>query len=225
MIISVDLMGHGQTDSPKSAERYNMKQAADDLISILDQLSIDKSYVLGYSMGGRLALATAVYYPERMNALLLESSSPGLRTQKERRQRVEKDEALAEGIEKNGMVSFINHWEKLPLFKTQSKQARERLRGQRLRNNPTGLANSLRGMGTGAQDSFWAELSTLHVPVLLVVGDLDQKFCGIAREMDRSLPNSHIITVPEAGHAVHVEHPRFFDKIVQEWIIKKGRTE
>lgn len=219
-VIRVDLIGHGVTDAPTDTKRYSMMQAVCDMVSVLDKLSIEKASILGYSMGGRLALATAVRYPERINALLLESSSPGLRTEQERRDRVQRDEALANCIEQDGVGSFIDRWEKLPLFATQREQDRDILRHQRMKNNPTGLAGSLRGMGTGAQESLWGALLSLHLPVRLVAGALDDKFCGIAGEMDHALPNSQVITVPDAGHAVHVEKPRSFDKIVMKCFYK-----
>lgn len=224
-VIMVDLIGHGETEAPTQASRYTMKNTVRDLVAMLDALSIESAYVLGYSMGGRAALAMAVEYPERVRALLLESSSPGLRTAQERHARIQKDEQQAAYIEANGVAPFVYEWEKLPLFATQSEAVKQSLRQQRLQNTPTGLANSLRGMGTGAQDSFWEKLPMLNVPVLLVVGGLDQKFRGIAKEMDQSLPNSHIMTVPEAGHTVHMEKQQLFGKIVEEWITKNERTE
>ncbi|HET7657450.1 MAG TPA: 2-succinyl-6-hydroxy-2,4-cyclohexadiene-1-carboxylate synthase, partial [Bacillales bacterium] len=152
-------------------------------------------------------------------------SSPGLEAEQERLERIERDEALADRIEQIGVEAFVDEWEKVPLFATQSPEVREQLRKQRLQNRETGLANSLRGMGTGAQRPLWRELGLLEIPVKLVVGELDQKFCRIAEDMSEKLPNVEIITVPEAGHTIHVEKPRIFDKIVEEWIIKNERTE
>lgn len=224
-VIAPDLIGHGTSTAPTDALRYSMDQAADDLALLLDQLDVAKAHILGYSMGGRLALAFAIRHPNRIKTIILESSSPGLKTEKERKERIEQDEALADRIENAGVETFVEQWEKIPLFATQSKEAREKLRKQRLQNSEIGLAGSLRGMGTGAQKSLWGELATVEVPVNLVVGELDLKFRRIAEDMQKRMKNAEVTTVCGAGHAVHVEQSRFFDKIVVAWINHKERNE
>ncbi|HEU5139274.1 MAG TPA: 2-succinyl-6-hydroxy-2,4-cyclohexadiene-1-carboxylate synthase [Bacillales bacterium] len=224
-VIAPDLIGHGRSSAPEDAGRYTMDKAADDLAALLDQLEVQKAYVLGYSMGGRLALTFAIRHPDRVLSLLLESSSPGLESEQKRKERMERDEALADRIEQIGVEAFVNEWEKVPLFATQSAEIRKQLRIQRLQNRERGLAGSLRGMGTGAQRPLWQKLSSLEMPVKLVVGEWDHKFCRIAEEMNERLPDGDIVTVPNAGHTIHVEQSRFFDKIVDEWIIKNERTE
>lgn len=216
-VIAVDLIGHGKTDAPAEPDRYSMEHTVKDLAALLDKLGVERVNVLGYSMGGRLALAFACSYPEKVGRLMLESSSPGLKTEEERSERIIRDEALADRIEKNGVEDFVDEWGKIPLFATQGKDAQEKLRRQRLQNCEAGLAGSLRGMGTGAQESFWPKLKGLDVPVGLVVGEWDDKFRRIAEEMAAWLPNAVISTVNRSGHAVHVEQPRIFGTIVIEY--------
>ncbi|MCZ2099122.1 MAG: 2-succinyl-6-hydroxy-2,4-cyclohexadiene-1-carboxylate synthase [Anaerolineae bacterium] len=206
-VVTVDLLGLGKTESPADPDRCRIERAAADLIAIFDALQLDAVNLLGYSMGGRLALYTALAYPQRISRLILESASPGLRTEAERAARIEQDEALAWRIERDGIAAFADYWTNLPLFSTQSPELRERLRAQRLDNNPTGLANSLRGMGTGAQPSFWERLPMLNLPVLLLCGALDTKFAAINREMQALLPRASLVIVPDAGHTVHAEQP------------------
>ncbi|OQP06434.1 2-succinyl-6-hydroxy-2,4-cyclohexadiene-1-carboxylate synthase [Geobacillus sp. 46C-IIa] len=225
-LIAVDLIGHGRTEAPKSADRYRMEQAAADLTALLDELGIEKANVLGYSMGGRLALSFAIWHPHRIRRLVLESSSPGLKTEAERRARQEADEALAHMIERNGVRAFVDHWEQLPLFATQKRlpePVRAAIRRERLRHTEQGLANSLRGMGTGVQPSWWERLREIQAPVLLLCGEHDEKFCRMAADMHEQLANSELICVQEAGHAIHVEQFGIFAKIVSEFI-KKGEV-
>lgn len=115
-LIAADLLGHGRTEAPKDARRYRIERAADDLAALLDKLGVEKANVVGYSMGGRLALTFAMLHPHRVRRLVLESSSPGLQTDAERRARREADEALAQRIEQEGVRAFVDHWERLPLF-------------------------------------------------------------------------------------------------------------
>lgn len=216
-IIAVDLLGHGRTDSPPDPARYQMAEAASDLITILDELGVTQAHLLGYSMGGRLGLYTAVHHPNRINRLILESASPGLAAAVERRERRQRDNALADKIERAGIESFVNFWEQLPLWSSQKQldtAVRQKLHEQRLQNHPTGLANSLRGMGTGIQPSLWQQLGNLKMPVHLIAGELDDKFVAINRRMAAQIPAARLDIVPGAGHTVHLERPSLFSQIL-----------
>ncbi|HFQ93930.1 MAG TPA: 2-succinyl-6-hydroxy-2,4-cyclohexadiene-1-carboxylate synthase [Anaerolineae bacterium] len=222
-VAAVDLLGHGRTDSPPDPARYQMAEAASDLIAILDELGAAQVDLLGYSMGGRLALYTTVHHPRRINRLILESASPGLKTEQERRERRQRDNALADRIEREGIEAFVNFWEGLPLWDSQkglAAAARQNLRKQRLQNNPVGLANSLRGMGTGIQPSLWEQLGNLKMPVHLIAGALDDKFAEINRQMVRQIPTARLEIAPDAGHTVHLERPLLFQGKVLEFLAK-----
>ncbi|WP_026561812.1 2-succinyl-6-hydroxy-2,4-cyclohexadiene-1-carboxylate synthase [Bacillus sp. J37] len=220
-LICIDILGHGKTDHPSDSSRYEMEEVVEDIIEILNRLTIDKAHIIGYSMGGRLALSLAVLYPHRVKKLVLESSSPGLNTYDERNRRIKSDQALADEIVREGISRFVEKWEKIPLFSSQmmlSDSKKSKLRKQRLLNSEIGLSNSLLGMGTGSQPSWWDSLPKLRIPVLLICGELDQKFCEIAKRMHELLPYSVIKEINQAGHAIHVEQPRIFGKIVIEFL-------
>ncbi|HVU11200.1 MAG TPA: 2-succinyl-6-hydroxy-2,4-cyclohexadiene-1-carboxylate synthase [Phototrophicaceae bacterium] len=209
-VVSIDLLGHGQTDSPPNPDRYRMKPAAADLIAVFDVLGLETVTLVGYSMGARLTLYAALTYPSRIHRLILESGSPGLKTQAERNARIASDEALAERIEREGIAAFADYWTNIPLFATQPPEVRKRLHDQRLANNPSGLANSLRGMGTGVQPALWDRLGELTLPTLLTCGELDTKFRAINVEMRDLIPNSTLVVIPGAGHTTHAEQPALF---------------
>jgi 2-succinyl-6-hydroxy-2,4-cyclohexadiene-1-carboxylate synthase len=209
-VIAVDLLGHGKSEVSSRPERYQVQELLQDLSQVLDALDIEKARWLGYSMGGRLALAGAVLTPSRVSSLILESASPGLGSEGERKARRRADEALAEGILRGGMEAFVDHWLGLPLFATQGKlpsNVRARSREQRLQNTPEALAACLRGMGTGAQPSFWESLGDLSVPTLLMAGEEDGKFTGVAERMAARIPDATLRLIPKAGHAIHLENP------------------
>src|SRR5699024_5823244 len=152
--------------------------------AILDALEIDNCYLLGYSMGGRIALSFALRYPNYVSHLILESASPGLKTLEERLQRQASDSKLGDLIVNDGIASFVNKLEKLTLFNSQhllDKASKERLRKERLSQDPKGLKLSLKHMGTGAQPSWWEQLQRLEMPTQLIVGALDKKFVVINR--------------------------------------------
>ncbi len=219
-LIMPDLLGHGRTDSPADAARYRMERCVDDLIAILDRLGVDRINLLGYSMGGRVALAAAIQHPERVASLILESASPGLAALEERNSRAASDNDLADFIEREGIEAFAARWGRMPLFSSQERlpeTVRARLHSQRLLNNPTGLANSLRGLGTGVQTPLWERLGELRIPCLSIAGELDAKFVAIARRMAAAIPGAGLAIVEGAGHTVHLEQPEAFERLVLEF--------
>ena len=216
-VVAVDLPGHGASDSPSDSRMYTMERHVQALAEILDRLELKRVAWMGYSLGGRIALSATVALPERTTSLVLESASLGIASEEERQQRIREDETLADWIEEVGAQRFVEHWESLPLWNSQKRlppAVRDGLRSQRLRNNPGGLANSLRGVGTGAQPPLHDRLEEISAPALLVAGEDDEKFTGIAREMHRTIPTSRLETVAEAGHAVHLEQPEIFSRTV-----------
>jgi len=219
--IAVDLVGHGRSEAPRTRERYAIERACDDFAALLAALGHERACWLGYSLGGRISLALAVRHPERVAALVLEGATAGIVDAAERAGRVRADEALADRIERNGLPAFVDAWEALPLWASQASLpavARERLRAQRLTNDATGLANSLRGMGAGAQPSLWGRLGELRAPTLLLAGSLDAKFTAIAGEMAHALPDATMVPIEGAGHAAHLERPQPFAAAVLRFL-------
>jgi 2-succinyl-6-hydroxy-2,4-cyclohexadiene-1-carboxylate synthase len=214
--IAVELLGHGASDCPADRRRYRMERCLDDLVALLDRLPISggrRLAVLGYSMGGRVALRLALRAPERLWALVLESASPGIEDASERAARVRSDADLADDIERDGLEAFVERWQALPLFASQARlpvAVRDELRRQRLQNDPRGLAGSLRGLGAGQQEPVLARMDEIRIPVLLLTGALDDKYCALARRMAAALPCARAEVVPDAGHAVHLERPQAF---------------
>ena len=221
-VIAPDILGHGRSDSPPDPSRYRMPCIAADLIALLDFWQIEQTALLGYSMGGRLAFYLACHFPDRFSRIILESCSPGLAAKAERAARRQSDETLADWIEANGIEPFVARWEALPLWQSQQQLApevRQQLRQNRLQNSPLGLANSLRGMGTGAQPSLWPQLAAVQQPTLLIVGELDTKFVAINQQMVAQLANGRLQVIPRAGHTTHLEQPEQFATAVIQFLL------
>ncbi|MFQ5381957.1 MAG: 2-succinyl-6-hydroxy-2,4-cyclohexadiene-1-carboxylate synthase, partial [Dehalococcoidia bacterium] len=175
-IIAVDIVGHGASDAPRSLDSYRMERVRDDIVRAVSLAGFEHGAWLGYSMGGRTALHIAVAHPEAVERLALVGASPGLAKAAEREARIASDQALAADIERDGIEAFVDRWESLPLFATQRRlprDVREKIRAGRLACRPHGLANSLRGMGTGAQPPLHNRLASLPMPVLLLAGEED----------------------------------------------------
>lgn len=206
-VVAIDLPGHGGT----AVAALTMDRVASDLARIVEGLGLNRPAWFGYSLGGRTALTVAVLAPHVVGALVLEGASAGIADPAERAARVAADEALALAIERDGVTAFVDAWECLPLFATQLELPAERrhaLRSQRLANSAPGLAQSLRGMGTGAQRPLHDALAAIDVPVLIISGERDVKFTAIARELAAAIPNAQVAVIPAAGHAAHIEQSR-----------------
>ena len=219
--LSIDLIGHGFSAAPLQPDRYRFSRAVEDAAAIAIRLGIDRAAWLGYSMGGRVALGLALEHSSRVSALILESVTPGIPDEASRHARQRADADLAARIERGGVEWFVQEWETLPLWASQRslpEAVRRRQRAIRLANRPAGLANSLRGMGQGAQPSLWDRLRDLEMPVLLITGAEDVKFRDIASRMHRILPRSELVVVPDAGHAVHLEQPAVYADHIERFL-------
>lgn len=221
-IIAVDLSGHGKSSVTIPVERYQMEEQVEDLKSLFDYLNLTSFTLIGYSMGGRIALGFACTYPHQISKLLLESASPGIEDSRDRLLRISADEQLAMKIEKEGLVAFVDFWEEIPIFQSQNQLSEKKkiaIRRERLNQDAIGLASSLRGIGTGQQPSFWMQLPELSMPVVCITGEYDEKFKNIATRMSSLLKNSQHLEVLGVGHAIHVENPVQFATIIKEQVI------
>lgn len=199
------LPGHGGKPCPPGT---TLGSVAKDMARHLGATGGDD--LLGYSLGGRVALQLALDHPGRVRRLVLISSGPGLSEQAERDKRLRRDERLAQILEEDGISPFTAWWESSPAlkpFKPLSRAVDETLRSLRLNQDPLCLAGVLRHLSTGAMDDLAPRLGTLTMPVLLVAGDSDKAYCQRMREMAALIPGSRLQLIADAGHAVHREKP------------------
>jgi len=222
--IAIDLPGHGQTQGLNRAAHFEhpafeMAPTAEALVGVLDQLDIHTCDLLGYSMGGRLALYLALHYPHRVRRLVLESASAGLATEPERKARQQQDEHLAQQLEAENFEDFLERWYSQPLFSNLRYHPNfKHLLQRRLRNQPQLLARSLRQMGTGQQPSLWNAIQHHTCPTLLLVGETDTKFRAIATHMSDRCDAITSVVVPACGHTIHTEQPHQFTLQVSKFL-------
>ena len=215
-ILTSDLPGHGRAVGlPSSA--YSVDAAADALIQSLDNEGIHKAGVVGYSMGGRLALHLALRHPDRVERLILMSASPGLCTDEERAVRRALDRQRVDEIEVD-LESFLSRWYRMSLFRSLDDATREDLIAKRSQNNPAELRKSLEGMGTGVQPSHWEHLHQIRVPAWAVAGADDAKFVEIANRMAEA-SSFNAVVVPDASHALLNERPEYIASLLRNLLV------
>lgn len=221
--IAVDLPGHGNCEISDNIEAYTECAILNIIQSVIDEFSISKVVLLGYSMGGRVSLCYASQYPSKIKGMILESSTAGIENIDERKERLQNDFKLAERIDNIGIEDFTKQWLDQPLFeslKSISIEEYQKFISKKLTNNAKGLANSLRGFSTGKMASMWGKLYALNFPVLIITGSIDKKYEQIASKMEKSIPHSEHKIVDDTGHNVHLEKPKEFIKLVNNFLEK-----
>ena len=174
--------------------------------------------VVGYSMGGRLALHAALREPDRLGALVLVGVTAGIEDPAERADRRASDESLAEWMERRSIEEVVARWEDQPVFAGQSSELRERQRAGRLSHDPERLAQLLRSAGQGASPPVWDRLGDLRCPVLLTAGEQDRRYATAARRMAERIPWARVKLVRDAGHAPQLEAPAEFAQLLGEFL-------
>ena len=204
-----DAPGHGET----SNGQRTLSETGGDVAE-----SMTPGVLIGYSMGARIALHTALQHPEKVTALVLVSGTAGIDADDERASRRSSDESLANRILKIGVSAFIEEWLSNPMFQGLSRELADA--PSRCTNTADGLGDSLRFAGTGTQEPLWDQLHKLNIPVLLVVGENDQKFTELGNRMSALLPDCELHVIKGVGHTCHLEDINAFTAILQEWLLR-----
>ena len=202
---AIALPGHGQDSLPLGD---SFDAAVDAVVERLPKT--EAVHLVGYSLGGRLALGAATAHPDRIERLSLIGANPGI-PDDERAARRANDESWAKRLESEGLERFIDAWSDLPIFATQRRLPEDYRREQlswRTSLDAQQLASAMRQMSLAAMPDYRPALSNLDLPVQLIVGALDAKFQSLARLMQAVLPRSELHSIPGAGHNVPLEAPK-----------------
>lgn len=198
--LALDLPGHGARNAQSG--RIDFAGCVAQVLAA----SPPRFVLCGYSQGGRIALHVALAAPQRIERLVLVSASAGIEDERARDERRQADERLAGEIERDGLAAFAERWRSQPLFAEEPPAVRAQASADHLRNTPQGLAAALRGLGAGSMSPVWERLPELTMPVTLIAGERDARYCEIARRMAALLPigESRIVA---GGHGLLLENP------------------
>jgi 2-succinyl-6-hydroxy-2,4-cyclohexadiene-1-carboxylate synthase len=174
--------------------------------------------LVGYSLGGRLALRAALRSPGSFSAVVLVGSTAGIEEGPLRVQRVEADEKLASWMEAMPIEDIVALWERQPLFADQSETLVEEQRPGRLSHDPRSLALLLRTAGQGTLDPVWDELHSFELPLLAIAGARDDGYSAAARRIASVTPNARAAIVEDAGHAPQLQQPEAVAELITRFL-------
>ena len=228
---AIDSTGHGQSDRPRDEQTYELGEQGRTLLGCARRVARAEGArptIVGYSMGGRVALSALVDSPEAFaevaGALVLESCGLGPADEAERARAARADARRAEELRAQGLEAFMKAWGSQPLFASQvalPSDVRGRVRAERLANDVEALVRTFERAGQHAMPARGAVCAALagYVKrggrVRYVAGALDEKYAALA-EVLPSCVEAHI--VEGAGHNVHLERPDAYVQLLSDFL-------
>ena len=212
-----DLPGHGAWRGPWTTDALRPERLA---AAFSERLTPEQPvWLLGYSLGARLAILTAAQRPDGVAGLILIGAQRGIMDPSERARRREQDEQWLEILRKSGAATFAREWEDQGIIATQHRTPPpwgERLRGRRRMLQPEAVASCLELCGPGAMEPLDGALARYTGPIHLLHGAEDQPYQDHAARWARIYPRISVHAVPHAGHAPHLEHPEGCAELIRQ---------
>ncbi len=201
-VIRVDQRGHGESDAP--AGPYRREDLAADVRALLDRLDLERAILVGHSMGGIIAMTTALAYPQRVAGLVL------LGTAGQCSQKVAGwYERIARAGETDGTAGLARE-----IYGPKSRR--------RVRGDARGIAHVTRTLESLYDDPLTPKLGAVACPALLIVGEKDPMGSTASSLLQQSLPDARLELLAERGHWTHVEAPEAVVVAIDRWLAEKS---
>ena len=198
-VITWDMRGHGQSDSPKDNLAYSESLTTADMAALLVHLGYKRAIIGGLSLGGYMSLAFYADYPEMVAALLIIDTGPGFKKDASRDAWNLTAVTRAEAIERDG---------------TGALEGRSPEQASATHKDIQGLAFAARNMLTQYTSRVIESLPKIDVPSIVVVGGDDEPFLIASDYMALKIPNAEKVVIPQAGHAVNIDQPELFNTAI-----------
>jgi pimeloyl-ACP methyl ester carboxylesterase len=205
-VITWDMRGHGETDSPSDQSLYSEEATVDDMASILGEVGASEAVIGGLSLGGYMSLAFYLKYPQMTRALMLFDTGPGYRNPQAREGWNQTSYRRAERLEQGGLASLSG-----------GDEVR-----QAMHKSAEGLAKAARGMLAQFDSRVIESLESIKVPTLVLVGANDEAFLQATDYMANKIPGSKKVVIPDAGHAANIHQPAAFNEAVVSFLKEAG---
>ena len=169
--------------------------------------------LMGYSMGGRLALHALLQSPAIWAAGILVSTHPGLTQEEEREKRFKADHLWAQRFLEEPWEQLMRAWENQPIFQNATHRFVRQESDRRL------LAVQLVAFSLGVQEDLRPAIQKLDLPLLWIAGEKDGSYFAHAQQMAALHPTSQVQLIPNAAHRAPWEAPQEFGHIVRKSIL------
>jgi 3-oxoadipate enol-lactonase len=210
-VITVDVRGHGQSGKPKGP--YSVAQFAEDIAALLQRLALAPAHVVGISMGGMIGFQLAVNHPALIRTLTIVNSGPELvvRTWKDRLQVWQRFLIVRLlGMRKMGEVLS-----KRLLPQPEHAETRRIFVERWAENDPRAYRDAMSALvGWSVSD----QIGTLTMPILIIAADHDYTPVAAKEAYITNLPTATLVVVPDSHHALPVEHPEVFNRVLDEFL-------
>ena len=204
-IVSWDMRGHGQTESPKDPAQYSAALTVADMRALLQHCDIERAVVGGLSLGGYVSLAFYLAHPEMVRALVICDSGPGYRNAEARAAWNQRAHERAAELETKGLEALAGR----------SREMREAM-GHHA--SAQGLAHAARGMLAQEGSEVIDSLGGIRVPTLIIVGDQDRPFLAPCEYMAKKIPGARLEVIPGAGHSSNLDQPAIFNRVLSDFL-------
>ncbi|MBI4233973.1 MAG: alpha/beta hydrolase [Chloroflexi bacterium] len=218
-VVTYNARGYPPSDVPRDLEAYSVEQEVEDLHGLLRHLGIPQAYVGGLSMGGGLALNFGIAHPAMARALIVAGAGTGTTDPQRFRQQAEVFARRLEAGGMEGMAEYVRGPTRVQLLR-KSPKAWEEFAKLFMAHSPVGSALTFRGV-QGRRRGIYeleASLRKLGVPTLILVGDEDEPCLEPALFMKRCIPRSGLVVLPQSGHAINLEEPELFNRVVLDFL-------
>ena len=202
-VVSWDMRGHGETDSPSDPKQYSAALIVADMRALLQHLGVERAIIGGLSLGGYVSLAFALAHPEMTQALVICDSGPGYRNAEARAQWNQRAQERAASLESKGLDALTRR----------SKETQ-----QAVHRSAQGLAHAARGMLAQDGSQVIDSLASIRVPTLVIVGDQDQPFVAPSEYMAKKIAGARLAVIPGAGHSSNLDQPEAFNRVLREFL-------
>ncbi|MGI2172889.1 2-succinyl-6-hydroxy-2,4-cyclohexadiene-1-carboxylate synthase [Shewanella ulleungensis] len=208
--ICIDLPGHGANTLALASPGF--AQVAAHIVAKVGELGVNQFHLLGYSLGGRIALHIAQDFPDSLLSLTLESAHPGLTDDTQRDARAKSDLLWSKKLQQLSISAFLSLWYQQAVFNDLSKAQKQQLITLRSNNDPQRLNNCYLTTSLSLQQNCKAVLNQLSCPCFYLYGEDDSKFAQVAKDWQAEYGNAKLTLQPlaAAGHNIHSLHPRLF---------------
>jgi len=227
--IAYNARGYPPSDVPESMERYSQERARDDVLAVLDALKIQRAYVVGLSMGGFATLHFGIKYSARALGLVVSGCGygavPAQREEFQRSARANAKVLLEEGMAK--FAATYGHNASRLQLRTKDPRGFDRYIRYLTEHSALGSANTMLGYQARRPSLYdlKTEMAGITAPTLVVAGDEDDATLEPGLLMKRTIPHAGLVVLPRSGHALNLEDPALFNRIVEDFFhqVESGR--